>query len=71
MKFDIQVFFENPSRKLEFREKLTRITGTLHEVHCIFMIIFRSISVRKINVSSKIGTENQNTHYKNNNFFFV
>ena len=69
MKFDIEVFFNIPSRKLEFYENLKRITATLHGVQCTFMIIFRSIPVRKINVSSKIGTENQNTHFTINNFF--
>jgi hypothetical protein len=62
MKFDIEEFFDNPSKK-EFHENLTRITGTLYEDQCTFMIISRSIPVRKINVSSKIGTENQNTFY--------
>jgi len=31
MKFDVSTYFENLSRKLEFHQNLTRITGTLHE----------------------------------------
>jgi hypothetical protein len=69
MKFDIELFFENPSRKLEFNENPTKITSTLHEVRCTFLIISRSISVTNVNVSSKIGTENQNTHFTFNNIF--
>jgi hypothetical protein len=33
MKFDTAVFLQNLSRKLKFREKLTRMVGTLHEKH--------------------------------------
>ena len=69
MKFYIEIFFENPSRKFEFHENLTRITGTLHGAQCTLLTIFRSIPVRKINVSRKIGTENQNTQFTINNFF--
>jgi hypothetical protein len=33
------------------------------------MIIYRSILLRTINISDKICTENQNTHFMFNNFF--
>ena len=60
MKFDIWVFFENLARKLKFHEDLTRITGTLREVLCIFMIISPWILRRMRNASNKSckGTEN-------------
>ena len=38
MKFDIGVFFYNPLEKVEFHKNLTRITGTLYEHLCTFMI---------------------------------
>ena len=50
MKFDIWVFFESVSWKFEFHWNLTRITGTLHEDLCTFMIISRSNLVRMRNV---------------------
>jgi hypothetical protein len=63
MKLNICVFFENISRKCKFRLNLTRITGTLHEDLCIFMIISRRILLRVRNVSEKSCRENQNTFY--------
>jgi hypothetical protein len=46
------------------------MTGTLHENVCTFMIISRSIILRMRNVSDRGYTENQNTHFMLNNFFF-
>jgi hypothetical protein len=62
MGFDIWVFFENMSRKLNFHWNLTRIAGTLHEDVCIFMIISCLILLRMRNVLDK-SWENQNTHF--------
>ena len=58
--YEIWVFFENLARKLKFHEDLTRITGTLREVLCIFMIISPWILRRMRNASNKSckGTEN-------------
>jgi hypothetical protein len=70
MKFDIRIYFQNLSRKFKFHENLTRITGTLHEDQYTFMIISRSVLRRMRNVSYRICTENQNTHFVFNNFFF-
>ena len=58
----IWVLFENLSKNL------TRITGTLHENQHIFMIISRSILLRKRNVSDRTRTGNKNTHFITNNF---
>ena len=59
MKLDIWAFFENLSRKFKFHENLTRITGTVHEDVCTFMIISHSVPLRMRNVSEK-GVENIN-----------
>jgi hypothetical protein len=69
MKFDIWVFFENPSRKFKFHSNPTRITGTLHEDLYTFMIIYCLILLRMRNISYKSCRENQNTHFMLNNFF--
>jgi hypothetical protein len=52
-----------------FFENLSRITGTLHEDVCTFMLISRWILLRMRNASDKRCTENQNTHFMFNNFF--
>jgi hypothetical protein len=39
MKFDVEVFLRNLSRKFKFDESLTGIMGTLCEDVCTFMII--------------------------------
>jgi hypothetical protein len=69
MKFCIWIFFECLSRKVKFDQNLTRITGTLHEDLCTFMIISRWILLRMRNVSDKSCTENQNTHFMFSNVF--
>ena len=38
MKFDIWRFFENMTRKFKCQQNLSRITGTLHNDLCAFMI---------------------------------
>ena len=50
MKFDVWGFFENPSIKFKFDWSLTKITGTLYEDSCAFMIRPRFI-LRIRNVS--------------------
>ena len=45
--------FKNLSTNITFRYNLTRITGTLHEDRCKFVIISRSILPRMRNVSEK------------------
>jgi hypothetical protein len=57
-------------RKFKFHRSLTRITGTLHEDLCAFVIISRSILLRSRNVPGRSCRENQNTHFIFNNFFF-
>jgi len=48
---------------------MTRITGTLYEDLCKFMVVPRWIILRMRSVSGKICRENQNTHFLINNFF--
>ena len=55
--------FENRSRKFKFHYRATRITGTLHENPCTFMVISRWIIFRIIKVSGKSCSENQNTFH--------
>jgi len=69
IKFDIVAFFENLSRKYKFHFNLTRITGTLHDVKVIFIVISRSVILRVRNVSDKSCRENQNTNVMLNKFF--
>jgi len=49
---------------------MTRITDTLHEDLCTLMIISRPVLLRMRYVSGENRTENQNTHFMFNNFFF-
>jgi hypothetical protein len=70
MKFDISVFFENISRNFNFHYNTTIIKGTLHGDRYTFFIMSRWILLRMRNVSDKICTENQNTHFMFNNLFF-
>ena len=69
MKFYIWVWFEELWRTFKFHYTPTRITGTLHEYQCIFLIISRWILLRMRNVSDKSCRENQNTHFLFNNVF--
>jgi hypothetical protein len=57
VKFDVRVFFENLSKKIEFPYNMTRKTGTLHEDQYTFMITARSVLIMR-NVSDKICREN-------------
>jgi len=49
--------------------KKKRVTGTLREDLCTFIIISRRILLRMRNVSDEIWRENQNTHFVLNIFF--
>jgi hypothetical protein len=69
MKFEICLFLENLVRKSKFRQNLTRMTGTLHEYLCTFIIISHSFLLRTRNVSGKSSGENQSAHFVFNNGF--
>jgi len=69
MKFYITLFFENLSTKIQVSLKSDKNNGTLHEDQYTFLIISRSILLIKRNVSDKICTDNQNTHFMFSNFF--
>jgi hypothetical protein len=62
------VFFENLSRNFKFYSNLTRITCTLREDQCAFMITFRRILLIVRNVSEKVVWKIK-THFVFNNFF--
>jgi len=49
---------------------MTKIKSILHEDMCTFMMTFRLIRLRIVNISDKHVTENQNTRLIFNNFFF-
>jgi hypothetical protein len=61
--------FENLMRKFKCHLKLRKNNGTLLEDFWIFMIISRRTVLRR-NISVINCTENQNTHFIFNNFFF-
>jgi hypothetical protein len=63
MKFDIWLFFENVFRNFKFHYNMTRMTGTLHDDQCTFMVISRWFLLKMEYVSNKICRENQNTHF--------
>jgi hypothetical protein len=65
MKFDIWVFFENSSKKLN----PTRMKGTLHGNKYTFSILSRSVLLRMKNSSDKGCRETRNTHFMFDNFF--
>jgi len=52
-----------------FHEKLTRILGGLHEYQYTFFTLSRSVLLRMRNVSDNSNTENQNTHFYDQQFF--
>jgi len=60
IKFDVWEFLKNMLSKFKFHYNLTRITGTLREDQCIFMIS-RWILLRRRNISNKSYRECQNT----------
>ena len=62
-------FFENFPRKFKFDWNLAKITGTLHEDICTFMIISFWILARMKNLSYKSCRKNQNTHFMLKEFF--
>ena len=62
MKFYIWGLFESLLRKFKFYWNLRRITGTLHEDQCTFMIMSSWIILRRRNFPDKLCRENQNSH---------
>ena len=48
---------------------LVEVTSTLHEDQYTFLIISRTVICRIRNVSDKICTENQNTHFMFSGFY--
>ena len=71
LKFSIWGLFEILSRKFKFDENWTRITGTLHEDQCTFIIIRRWILLRMRSILCQICTENQSTLTIFNKIFFT
>jgi len=71
--WNLKIFFENLSRNCKFHSNMTKITGTLHEDVCAFMIVYRWNLLIMRNVSDKSCRENKNTHFVFSNFlsFFL
>jgi hypothetical protein len=69
MKFYIWVFFENLLRKFKFLWNLTRVTGTLNEDLCTFLIIASWVIFGIRTVSDNSCRENQNTNFMFSNPF--
>jgi len=60
---------EIPSRKSKFHSSLLKLTGSLHEDLCTFVIISSSVPLRMRNVSDKICRENQKNYFTYIHFF--
>jgi hypothetical protein len=69
MKFDIWGLFEYLLRKLKFHYNVTKVTGTLHEDLCIFMVILFRVALRMVNILGKICRENKRAHFNLNKHF--
>jgi len=70
IQFDIWVFLENLWRKFDGRHNPTRITGTLGEGLCAFIIIISNwIFLRMQNISNKF-VENFKKHFIYSKIFF-
>jgi len=63
MKFDIEVPFENLSRKFKFYQNITRITGTLHGEQSTFIIKCRSVLLGMKNVVDKMYRKSKQNLY--------
>jgi hypothetical protein len=70
MKFEISVTLENLLKNSKFHGNVTRITVTLHEDLCTFIIISHWILLRMRNVSDESCRDNENTHFVFKKIFF-
>ena len=70
MKFDICIFFENPSRNFKWHWNLTRITDNLHEDQYTFLNTSRSIHLKIRIFSVKSCRVNQKTFLSSITFLF-
>ena len=61
--------FQKLIEKIQVSIKTRRMTGTLHEDLCTFVITSRSVLLRMRNIANKSRRENQNTNFRLNNFF--
>jgi hypothetical protein len=68
-KFDIWGFTNNLCTNIKYNLNLTKITRTLYEDLCKFMITSRWILLRMRNVTHKICRGNDNTHFMFKIFF--
>ena len=68
MKFDIRAFFENLFRKFKFNSNLTGITDTLHEDKYTFVIMCRSVLLRR-EIFKANAVEKIKTHFMFNKVF--
>jgi hypothetical protein len=68
-KFDVLVFLENISKKIQASLKSGKNNGTLHEDQYRFLIISHSVLFRMRNVSEKNCRENRNNSFMFSNFF--
>jgi hypothetical protein len=66
--WNLSIFWKSV-KKINFYSNLTRLTGTINEYICTFMIISCSVLLRMRNVSDKSCRENNNTHIMFSNIF--
>jgi len=69
MKFGFECFSEISLEKFKIHLNLTSVTGTVRADRHTILITSRSVFLRMRNVSDKICTKNQNTHFVFGNFF--
>jgi hypothetical protein len=69
MKIDIRVLFPKIHRKNSSFIKTEQERALYMKMDVHFLIISRSVLLRMINISDKICTKNQITHFMFNNFF--
>jgi hypothetical protein len=63
-----EYFWKNCQDNSSFVKNGTRVTGTLHEDHCTFLIISHSVLLTMRNVADRSCWGNQNTHFVFSNF---
>ena len=63
------IIFRTTVKRIQVSFKSDKITETLHEDVCTFMVLSQWIILRMRKVSGKICSENQNTHLTFSKFF--
>jgi len=65
----VGIIIEQLLTKIQLSLQYDENNGTSHKDQCTFLIIPRSVLLRMRNVSDKPSRQNQNAHFRFNNFF--